>query len=282
MQTTVTSAATAGVEGHIVPVSTETGFGSTQYAVVGLPEAATREARVRIRSALIESGYRFPHDRHITAHLGRPEVRKDSSALDLPLALGLLAATEQIPVTDSGEVLPGTVVIGELGLSGEIQPVRGILPMALAAREDGAQRLIVARDNAIEAQLAQLQVLPADHLSEVVSHALGTSRLRPVTLRPVTATDHEQLCLSDVKAQQAGKRALEIAAAGGHNLLFEGPPGAGKTMLARRLPGILPPMTGAESIEITAVYSVAGLLGRDGRVTQRPFRAPHHTSSDIG
>jgi magnesium chelatase family protein len=277
--TTVNCATTHGIEGICVPVLCGAGYGHAQVSIVGLSEAQTRETRVRVWSALMASCHRWSQH-SITVVLGAPEVRKGGTGFDLPIALALLALDEDWPTQD-GRVLPDTLVVGELGLSGEVRPVRGILPMALAAKEAGAKHVLCARDNAAEAALSGLTVYAVEALRQAVDHLTGEAPL-PVFRGRAASYEDGELCLSDIKGQELGKRALEIAAAGGHNLLLVDSPGAGKTMLARRLPTILPPLSFQEALELTTIYSVAGLLGREGLVRTRPFRAPHHTISDIG
>ena len=252
-------------------------FGLPGFTMVGLPDASVRESRDRVRSAIRNSGFEFPAHR-ITVNLAPADVRKAGASFDLPIAMGILAAQgilERRHVSD-------LILIGELSLDGTIHPTRGVLPIAVAARRDGIAGILLPPGNAGEAAVvAGLQVLPVASLAEAVL-ALNEPLRTVATVAPpapVRAADPPDL--ADVRGQQFARRALEIAAAGGHNLLLVGPPGSGKTMLARRMPGILPPLTFEEALEATAVHSVAGLLpSGSGLLLDRPFRAPHHTISD--
>ena len=273
----VLSAALAGVDG--VPVEIEVRISSQlpRVDIVGLPGAAVRESAARVRAALVAAGEKFP-DRRVTIHLAPAELRKSGAALDLPIAVGLLAAAGQIEAPR----LEHVALAGELALDGRLRPVRGALALALAVQEAGCQRLIVPRENASEAALAQgLEVLAADGLQSVLVHLRGGERLASVAAPPLEASPAEVPDLSDVRGQAGAKRALEIAAAGGHGLLMLGAPGAGKTMLARRLPGFLPPLTRQEAIEVTRIHGTVAPLD-ELLVRARPFRAPHHTASAAG
>ncbi len=274
----VRSAALFGIEAHPVRVEVDVSDGGLPATVlVGLPDASVRESRERIDSAIRNSGIEF-QKRRVTVNLSPADMRKAGSAFDLPIALGMLAAAGLIP----REGLDRTVVVGELSLDGAVRPVRGLLPIAAQARRDGVERLVLPDANGGEAAIvAGLTVLPVTSLEEAVAVLTGRAgrRVEPVA-RPGSAAPPAP-DLADVRGQALARRALEIAAAGGHNLLFIGPPGAGKSMLARRLPGILPALTPDEAIEVTAIHSVAGLLPPgEGLVTVPPFRAPHHTASD--
>ena len=276
----VRSGALHGIEAIIIDVEVDVAPGLPQMTTVGLPDGAVREGRDRIRAALRNSDFEYPQQR-ITVNLAPAGVRKEGAAYDLPIALALLAAAEVKPPLPD---LSRWCVLGELGLDGRVLPLRGLLPMANAARQAGLRALLVPIANAAEAALAGgPPVFGVATLAEAVAHLRGAELLRETTIDVSTllgATSESGGDFAEVRGQEHAKRAVEVTAAGGHNVLLIGPPGAGKTMLARRLPSILPPLSRAEAIECTAIHSVAGLL--DGRplVTTRPVRAPHCTISD--
>ena len=282
MLATVLSGALLGVDATLVEVEVDCGRGLPQLHIVGLPEAAVRESRERVRSAIRNSGYDFPAER-TTINLAPADLRKEGSAYDLPIALGILAASGKIPK----ERLSGHVILGELSLDGRVKRVRGALAVADAAAARAVRRLVIGAGNAREAALvSSLEVFGVASLGEAVEFLLGNAAIAPcaadaeAAFRAARATF--AVDLAEVHGQHHAKRALEVAAAGGHNLLLVGPPGAGKTMLAVRLPTILPEPTLEEAIEITKIHSVAGLLDGSPMLGARPFRSPHHTVSAVG
>lgn len=281
MLATVQSSTLRGVDGLAVQVEVDVGGGMPKLKVVGLPEGAVKEGIARVRTAVRNGGYSFP-SRRVVINLAPADLRKDGSAFDLPIALGILAASGQVP----REALDGYAVLGELSLDGGIKPVRGALPIAAGASARGLRGILLPVANAREAAVVQdIEVLAVRNLGEAVEFLRGQVAIPPtrVDLRAVFTRDGAgDADFGDVRGQDAVKRALEVAAAGGHNVVMVGPPGAGKTMLAHRLPGILPPLTLTEAIEATRVHSVLGLMRDRSLITARPFRAPHHTVSDAG
>ena len=269
-----------GVDAHLITieVNVDRGIG---YHLVGLPDNAIKESNYRIAAALQNIGYKLP-GKKITINMAPADVRKEGSAYDLPIALGILSASNQIKATNIADYL----IMGEIALDGSIRPIKGALPIAIQAVKDGFKGFILPQENAQEAAIVKgIEVYGVTHMNAVIDFFEGRKKLHALELnaRSLFAKQEKfaQLDFADVKGQETIKRCMEIAAAGGHSIILIGPPGAGKTMLAKRLPSILPPMTLAEALETTKIHSVLGRVKERGLIHQRPFRSPHHTISDV-
>jgi len=281
----VTSCAVIGMDGELVEVEVDISRGLSAFNIVGLPDTAVQEAKERVRSAIRNCGLAFPRTR-ITVNLAPADLRKEGPAYDLPIAIGIVLASEQVAADVSRAVF-----LGELSLDGKVRHTHGVLPMVALARERGIAAVYVPEADGAEAALIDgVEILPVASLGQLAVHLQGLVRIQPLDRTGASALSRKDgeaawkgVDFCHVKGQEHVKRALEVAAAGGHNVLMTGPPGAGKTLLARALPSILPSLTPGEALEVTKIYSVSGLLPSDQPlITQRPFRAPHHTISHAG
>ena len=278
MFSSIKSFGVSGIGGYPVSVEVFISSGMPAFDVVGLPDAAVKESRERVRAAIKNNGYRFPVSR-MTVNLAPADTKKAGTLYDLPILIGILSAAGDLPQPPADAAF-----LGELSLTGELRRINGALPMAIAAMRSGIKQLFVPAENAEEAAFAQeVQVFPVDNLAQLIRHLKGEEPISPAEAPVLESLEAAVADFSDVKGQENVKRALEIAAAGGHNVLLIGPPGSGKSMMAKRLPGILPDMSREEIIEATEIHSVAGLTGKHRPiVAQRPFRSPHHTVSAAG
>ncbi len=278
----VKSSAIAGIDAYIIDVEVDISYGLPVFSIVGLAEVSVRESRERVRAAINNSGYTFPPDK-VVVNLAPADIKKESTGLDLPLAMGILASSKTV----SEQALDGYLLTGELSLDGMVKPVKGVLPAVLAARANRYKGVVIPYENRFEASMVDgIDIIAVRTLSEVVDFFSGFLAIDPI---PADTEDFLQrindfdVDFSDVQGQNHARRAMEVAAAGGHNIMMTGPPGSGKSMMARRIPTILPPLSFEQAIEVVKIYSVAGVMGAGRSFSVgKPFRAPHHTISDAG
>ncbi|OIP57204.1 MAG: magnesium chelatase [Candidatus Levybacteria bacterium CG_4_9_14_3_um_filter_36_7] len=276
----VLSCAVVGLEGIQVEVETDILNGLPAFTVVGLPDKAVEESKERVRSALKNIGADIPAKR-ITVNLAPGDLPKEGPSFDLPIAVSILVASGQLPA-----VTNTALFLGELSLDGSLRHTKGVLPMVLLAKEKGIENVFVPEENSMEAQIVEgVSVFAAKSLKDVFLHIAGQKQMEKlphINYEELEEDEEYEFDMKDVRGQEFVKRALEVAVAGGHNILFKGPPGAGKTLLAKTIPSILPPLTFEEALEVTKIYSISGLLGKKPLIKKRPFRSPHHTTSHIG